>query len=323
MNVVVIGGSGFIGTNLIEDLQQNERYDIVNIDKALSKTYPSITRIADIRDKEKLGQVLDSNDWCVMLAAEHRDDVTPTSLYFDVNVAGNKNIIDLLEKKKVQKIIFASTVAIYGLNKPNPDEDFPAAPFNDYGESKWQAEGLLRSWYKRDADNRSLIILRPTVVFGPGNRGNVYNLLRQIASRKFLMVGKGNNEKSMAYVKNITGFMKYCIEKDMRGYHVFNYADKPDLTMNDLVKISEDSLKQSLPSIRIPYFLGYLGGLFFDTLAKLTGRKYAVSAIRVKKFCANTQYMNKRVVESGYVPVASLQDGLATTIQAIEIEARE
>jgi len=320
MNVVVVGGSGFIGTNLIEDLRQDERYDIVNIDKVISKTYPSITRIADIRDKEKLGQVLDSNDWCVMLAAEHRDDVTPTSLYFDVNVAGNKNIIDLLEKKKVQKIIFASTVAIYGLNKPNPDEDFPAAPFNDYGESKWQAEELLRSWYNRDADNRSLIILRPTVVFGPGNRGNVYNLLRQIASHKFLMVGKGNNEKSMAYVKNISGFIKYCMDKGMMGYHVFNYADKPDLTMNDLVRISEEALRQKLPSIRVPYFLGYLGGLCFDALAKLTGRKYAVSSVRVKKFCANTCYMNKRVLESGYIPGASLQEGLATTIQAIAIE---
>ena len=52
----------------------------------------------------------------------------------------------------------------------------------------------------------SLIIVRPTVIFGEGNRGNVYNLFKQIASNKFLMVGDGNNKKSLAYIGNVVAF---------------------------------------------------------------------------------------------------------------------
>ena len=320
MEITIIGGSGFIGTNLISDLQESLRYTVTNIDKAESSIYSPLTQIADIRDKAKLSQTIKPSDWCVLLAAEHRDDVTPPSLYFDVNVAGNKNVLDVLDQQGIKKVVFTSTVAVYGLNKPNPDENFPAEPFNAYGESKWQAEELLRTWYQKDPENRTLIILRPSVVFGPGNRGNVYNLLRQIASGKFMMVGKGNNKKSMAYIKNITGFIKYCIESGMSGYHLFNYADKPDLTMNDLVRVAEGAMGRNLPPVRIPYFFGYLGGLCFDILARLTGKKYSVSSIRVKKFCANTQYDNKAVSNSGYRPVCPLHDGLTRTIETIATE---
>lgn len=320
MKITIVGGSGFIGTNLIKQLQEDEHYSIANIDKASSSAYPRLTRIADIRDVKQLSETIAPTDWCVLLAAEHRDDVSPESLYFDVNVSGNSNVLNELDNRGVKKIIFTSTVAIYGLNKQSPDENFPAQPFNAYGESKWQAEELLRAWYQKDPKNRTLIILRPTVVFGPGNRGNVYNLLKQIASGKFLMVGNGDNRKSMAFVDNITGFMKYCIDNDMSGYHLFNYADKPDLTMNDLVAIAEASLGRKLPPVKIPYLIGYLGGLCFDILRKVTSKKYSISSIRVKKFCANTQYEEKAVDNLGYRPLCSLREGLARTIEAIAIE---
>ena len=145
----------------------------------------------------------------VLLAAEHRDDVSPTSLYYDVNVQGTQNVLEAMDVNGVTNIIFTSSVAVYGLNKENPDEDHPADPFNHYGKSKWQAEEVLRAWYNKDPINKSLTIIRPTVIFGERNRGNVYNLLRQIASGKFLMVGKGANCKSMAYIKNIVAFIKF------------------------------------------------------------------------------------------------------------------
>ena len=129
----------------------------------------------------------------VLLAAEHRDDVAPTSLYYDVNVQGTKNVLAAMDKAGVKNIIFTSSVAVYGLNKKNPNEEHAADPFNHYGKSKWQAEEVLREWYRKDAETKSLTIIRPTVIFGERNRGNVYNLLKQIASGNFLMVGKGTN----------------------------------------------------------------------------------------------------------------------------------
>jgi nucleoside-diphosphate-sugar epimerase len=68
-------------------------------------------------------------------------------LYYDVNVEGTQNILDAMDKNGIQDIIFTSSVAIYGLNKENPDEDHPADPFNHYGKSKRQAEQKLQEWY--------------------------------------------------------------------------------------------------------------------------------------------------------------------------------
>ena len=317
--IFIIGGSGFIGTMLSKEFTK-EGTIFRNIDKQISSAFKELTDIGDIRKSEQLEQYLNrrsENDWVILLAAEHRDDVAPTSLYYDVNVAGTENVIKVMEEKGINKILFTSSVAIYGLNKKNPTEQHPADPFNHYGKSKWEAEEVLRQWQQKDAENRTLIILRPTVVFGPGNKGNVYNLLKQIASGKFLMIGKGENKKSMAYVENITGFIRYSINKDIRGYQVFNYVDKPDLSMNELVKVAEESLKKKLPSVRIPYWMGYMFGIGFDILAKVSGKKLPISAVRVKKFCATTQFANKALIESGYVPSLTLEQGLANTLDAI------
>jgi nucleoside-diphosphate-sugar epimerase len=315
-NIQVIGGSGFIGTNLINLFDNN--YELKNIDKSPSEKFSSITNVIDIRDKERLINNLPGSDWLVLLAAEHRDDVSPAGLYYDVNVEGTKNVLAAMNNKDINKIIFTSTVAVYGLNKNNPNENFKEDPFNDYGKSKWQAEEALRNWYNQDAENRTLIIIRPTVVFGPENRGNVYNLLKQISSGKFLMIGKGNNKKSMAYVGNIAGFIKYCIDNDFTGYQLYNYSDKPDYSMNELIEVSERSLNKKLPPIRIPYPVGYLSGLCFDALSLMTRRKFSISSIRIKKFCAVTQFSADKMLGTGYKPIYTLEEGLSQTLNSIK-----
>lgn len=311
--IQIIGGSGFIGSNLIKQL--DGEYKVYNLDKENSIFF--ITSLADIRDKEKLATELKDAEWVVLLAAEHRDDVSPTSLYYDVNVQGTKNVLDVMRNKNINKIIFTSTVAVYGLNKKNPDEKFKPDPFNDYGKSKWQAEEVFRNWYNEDLKNRTLIILRPTVVFGPENKGNVYNLLKQISSGKFFMIGKGNNKKSMAYVENFAGFIKFCIDKNFKGYHLYNYVDKPDLSMTELLELTERSLGKKLPTIKIPYVLGYAGGLCFDALSFITKKSFAISSVRIKKFCATTQFSSNKMLATGYKPFFSLEEGLNNTIKSI------
>lgn len=315
MDVCIIGGSGFIGTYLIRNLM-NENIKVRNIDKNLS-VFKSITDIADIRNPEDLSKVMPSANWLVVLAAEHADNVTPTSLYYDVNVNGARNVIDVAEAKGIKKIFFTSTVAVYGLNKINPTEHSLKDPFNHYGRSKHQAEEILIKWYNENPQERSLIILRPTVVFGPGNIGNVYNLLHQIAINKFLMIGKGNNKKSMSYVENVAGFISFCIKQDFKGYNLFNYSDKPDLTTNELVKQAEIALGKKVLPIRVPYFIGLTGGYFFDLLAKVTGRKYSISSVRIKKFCATTQFSSVHIQQTGFEPKFTLNEGLNITMKSI------
>lgn len=311
-NITLIGASGFVGTRLT-DLIKDE-FQLKIFDKQQSPFFPDLTTLGDVRNQAELGNALKGQEAVVLLAAEHRDDVSPTSLYYDVNVQGTRNVLEAMDKNGVKSIIFTSSVAVYGLNKQNPNEEHPADPFNHYGKSKWQAEEVLREWYNKDTENRSLTIIRPTVIFGERNRGNVYNLLKQIASGKFLMVGKGTNYKSMAYVGNIAAFISYHLKNSKAGYQVFNYIDKPDLNMNDLVAQVEKSLDKHIPSTHFPYWLGMLGGFGFDVLSKLTGKKFAVSSVRVKKFCATTQFDATKAHNCGFKAPYTLAQGLHNTL---------
>jgi len=309
----VIGGSGFIGTRLL-NLFSDNNYQCVNIDKKLSDQYNKISLKCDIREDNKLKKVFKYCDTVILLAAEHRDDVSPVSLYYDVNVQGTKNVLDAMDLHGINNIIFTSSVAIYGLNKQNPEESHPADPFNHYGKSKWQAEEILRKWFNEKPKVRNLTIIRPTVVFGEENRGNVYNLLSQIASGRFMMVGNGLNKKSMAYVGNVASFIDFCAN-NMKGNQVYNYIDKPDMNMNELVNQVEKSLNKKVPAIRLPLWIGMLGGYAFDSLSKLSGRKFSISSVRVKKFCATTQFDAKKVYSSGFDAPFTLENGLDRTIK--------
>ena len=239
MKVSIIGGSGFVGSNLAElFVQNNINFQI--LDNVKSKLFPEKYIYGDIRNSDELKQIADS-DILINLAAVHRDDVRPLSLYDEINVVGSKNICKLAKENGINKIIFTSSVAVYGFAKPNTNENGEINYFNDYGRTKYLAEEVFVDWYNEDPINRTLVIIRPTVIFGKGNRGNVYNLLNQINSKKFAMFGNGENIKSMAYVKNVAAFINHSLSFD-QGIHLYNYIDKPDMNMNKLVSITRKVL---------------------------------------------------------------------------------
>ena len=308
---LIIGGSGFVGSRLIAELKLE---DCINLDKQQSPFFKEITFIHDIREIENFHSYFKGIDKVVLLAAEHRDDVSPKSLYYDVNVKGTQNVLDAMDVNNVKSLIFTSSVAVYGLNKDNPDESHPLDPFNDYGKSKLEAERVIKKWFNKNPNQKSVTIVRPTVIFGERNRGNVYNLLKQIASGRFLMIGKGVNKKSMAYVGNVVAFIKNRLEANQKGYEIYNYVDQPDFNMRELVSLIDKSLSKKTPSIRIPLQLGMLIGYFFDFISFITGKKLSISSVRIKKFCATTQF-NANKIKIVFKAPYTLSDGLALTLK--------
>jgi nucleoside-diphosphate-sugar epimerase len=311
-NIVIIGGSGFVGTRLTT-LLVAAGHTVKIADKNDSRTYPHLRIYADVREPDALEKALAGSDVVVNLAAEHRDDVTPKSLYDEVNVTGAENVCTVCTKLGIKKIVFTSSVAVYGFAPPGTDETGTINYFNDYGRTKWLAEKKYRTWLASDPEN-SLTIIRPTVIFGEQNRGNVYNLLRQIAGDKFLMVGKGENVKSMAYVENVVAFIEYNLHNPP-GEQLFNYIDKPDFDMNTLVAAVRRILGKSGKLLHWPYWMGFSGGLCFDLLAKILRKKFSISSIRVKKFCANTMFESAAIKKTNFAAPVSLIEGLERTIK--------
>lgn len=320
--VSVVGGSGFIGTRLSGRLNSNSDFQFQIVDKVHGHTFPEQTTLADVRSVEQLRASIREHDVIVNLAAEHRDDVRPLSLYEDVNVGGAWNLCTVAREKRVSTIVFTSSVAVYGFAPVGTDESGKITPFNDYGRTKFEAEEIFREWQAEAPKDRTLVIIRPTVVFGERNRGNVYNLLWQIASGNFIMIGSGENRKSIAYVENVAAFIEFSMSFEP-GVHTYNFIDKPDFTMNQLVGVVKLNLGQSEKlRLSLPFVVGYAIGKVFDMVAAVTGKRLAISSIRVKKFCANSVY-NTAVDETGFVPPVPLSEALKQTIQYEFVEKHD
>ncbi len=314
--ITILGGSGFIGTNLCQ-LLANRQMPFEIIDLVPSAKFPDKTKIADIRDKESLlntitGQVV------VNLAAVHTDDVSDPNKYYETNVFGSKNLAEVCATKGIEKIIFTSSVAVYGFAKLGTGETGAINPFNAYGKSKYQAEEELEQWHAQNPKQRSLLVVRPTVVFGEGNRGNVYNLIKQISSGRFVMVGDGKNQKSMAYVHNIAAFLLTCVTTKTT-YGVFNYVDTPDYNMNTLVTdVRKTMLGKNDVGPRLPKWAGLALGWVADIVTKITGKKLPLSRIRVQKFTASTSFSTSKNELDGFETPYTLQEGLERTLSSLK-----
>lgn len=304
MKIAITGGSGFVGTRLIP-LLEAAGHQCVIVDIRAEKP-------VDILDFPALTDALKGCDAVYSLAAEHADNVTPRSRYYDVNVKGTQNVCDACDANGIKRLIFTSSFAVYGLNTGTPDEMSKPAPFNDYGQSKLEGEEVLRKWAAK-TDGAELTIVRPVVIFGEGNRGNVYNLIKQVASGKFMMVGDGRNKKSMAYVGNVAAFLQHILADTSNG-EIYNYADMPDLSMNELMDVICSKLGYPKPKRALPYAIGMGAGMTFDVIAKITGRKFPISAVRVQKFCADTTCDAAKAQRTGFVPPFSMEEGFARFI---------
>jgi nucleoside-diphosphate-sugar epimerase len=318
--ISIIGGSGFVGSRLAKDFEKKRfKYHIYDINadvKDINSTFLDV-------EQEDLSNDLDKDTEVIInLAAEHKDDVKPISKYDSVNVKGAVNVCNAARKNNIHKIIFTSSVAVYGFAKPNTDESGAKNYFNDYGRTKLEAESVYIDWLNEDPNNRSLVIIRPTVIFGEKNRGNVFNLLHQIASKKFLMIGNGKNIKSLAYVGNVSAFITYCLSFKS-GLHIYNYVDKPDMEVNDLIKVARQSLfNKNNIGIRIPYFLGYFIGMLADFLSTILKYNLPISKIRIKKFSETTQFSSS-INNTNFKPPYDVYNALKKTIHYEFIENRD
>jgi nucleoside-diphosphate-sugar epimerase len=313
MTIAVIGGAGFIGTQLVKLLRE-EGSDVRIIDVRTSAVFREISLTADIRDKEQLIGVLRGCNEIYHLAAEHRDDVAPVSQYYEVNSVGTANLVEVADRLDINTIVFTSTVAVYGLDAEESSETCEPVPFNDYGKSKLRAEETLKVWAHQKTGRR-LVIVRLAATFGPGNRGNLYRMMRAIRSRRFVTVGSGRNRKSIAYVGNVAAFLRTCRYLPI-GTTVVNYADKPDLTTSELVRTVRQTFGRSGSGPRVPLAVGLVGGAVLGLVSLGGPRALPVILSRIRKFSSSTVVQTNRLDTLGFRAPCPLAKALRDTAAA-------
>jgi nucleoside-diphosphate-sugar epimerase len=315
------GASGFIGSHFHEALDNKQ---IVNFDlKDPIFSHSSKYIKGNIRDFQILNNaIMESKcDAIIALAAEHKDFGISEEEYFLTNEMGTENICKAANNTGIKKIIFYSSVAVYGANKIPSDENMIPNPNLPYGKSKLAGEKVLEKWYNEDP-TRCVIIIRPTVVYGERNVANMFRLIMQIKAGRFFNIGKGDNVKSLAYCKNLVEATLFLNNKINEGYSIFNYSDSPQLTSKEITQIISEKLGMKAP-ISLPYWFLYLLGLPFNLLIKITGKDLPISTNRIDKLRTQTYHQAKKINDFGFDPKFNNKEGIERMVDWMKNEYKE
>ena len=324
MNYIIFGGTGFIGTHLSRELKQNNpeaevwNFDIVdpevlkNLDEKQTEEYTTIKnrktalkkgekRVAkyvkcDIRTKISTPPFTPTKDDIIIhLAAVHRTPGHPDEAYFETNMTGAENVRAFAEQYEIKTIIFLSSIAPYGTSESKKEEDTLPMPNTPYGISKLVAEKTLTAWQQSD-NSRRLTILRPGVVFGKGENGNFTRMYWGIRKHTFAYPGRKDTVKACVYVKELTGFIQWCIADDT-PYKLYNCTYEPAYTIEHIV---EEMKKQCGLTQMVPYIPNWII-MPAAYIMEIIGSPMGICPERVKKLQISTNISGKKMLESGYM----------------------
>jgi nucleoside-diphosphate-sugar epimerase len=311
VNVLLTGGSGFIGRYVHNALMgAGHKVCMLDLVEPSWDAAPARIIVGDIRDPFTVRRALAGCDAVLHLAGAHHDFGIARETFFSVNEMGAQVLSAAASEAGLKNICFFSTVAVYGATPEPRHEAAPTLPISPYGESKLLAERVFQRWTQA-GDSRRCLVVRPTVVFGPGNFANMYTLIRLVDSGLFLRVGPGDNVKSLAYVENLVDGVLYLWQKPAENaFEIFNYVDKPDLDTRRLLGVIYHALGRQPPVLHLPLSLALVGALLFDLMIKISGRNLPISTARIRKMSAQTKFESDKIRQAGFQPKMTLIDGI-------------
>ncbi len=311
--ILITGNAGFIGTYLTGILlEKGHTVRGIDIRPRKDNLHRFMQIEGNILDRQIIRQSMINVETVIHLAAEHKDFGITEADYYRVNELGTKVLLDEASHAGIKKFIFYSSVAVYGAQSHTTEETTPA-PDNPYGASKLAAEQLVAAWAKDDP-SRTAIIIRPTVIFGANSKANIFRLIRQVCDGRFLMVGKGENIKSVAYVENVVDATLFLMDRCSAGINIVNYADEPHLPISVLVTLIRTVAGKNQKKFYIPLDLAVAGGYVFDVFGKITRIDFPVTAARMKKFAKPTHHQAEKIRSMGFIPRYSIAEGLKRNI---------
>tara|TARA_B100002019_G_scaffold126528_1_gene108978 strand:- start:5428 stop:6447 length:1020 start_codon:yes stop_codon:yes gene_type:complete len=314
---VIFGGSGFIGMFFAEHLLNTCSFNKVYIldlespyEKDLSfrkqqfkKNLDSIYFVkCDVRKKidwipeEKISLIAN-------FAAIHREPGHENHEYYETNILGAENVCSWAEVIACDSIIFSSSIAPYGVEEIQKNELSIPVPVTAYGGSKLVAEKIHTIWHEKDSLSRNLIIVRPGVVFGPGEGGNVSRLIKAIKNRYFVYIGNQHIRKAGVYIKELCHAMTWCLKKAStmdKKVILFNMTMNPGPSVKEYVISITNTLGIRTYIPRVPFklllFLAYL----IDFFAKPFRIKHPFSPVRVNKLVKSNDIKPLFLTENNY-----------------------
>ena len=312
MNYIIFGGSGFVGTHLIHLLREevvtpDDRIyclDIVmpgeeGVVPGVVEKNEGVDYIrTDVRKPIELDFVPTEQDVIFNLAAVHRTPGHPDYEYFETNIRGAENITAFAEKYGIRKMLFTSSIAPYGAAEELKEETTLPTPNTPYGISKLVAEKIHETWQNGDAAHRELTILRPGIVYGKGEHGNMTRLYWGQRKRYFFYTGRKDTIKACIYVKELVRFIKYrMIDNDFPGVDLFNCTYEPAFTIEQICTTMQKATDMHR---HIPLVPAWMLMTAATILGPIGGKKVGIHPARVKKLMISTNICGRKMAATEY-----------------------
>ena len=311
MKILITGVHGFVGTNLVGDL--SGEHEIYGLD-IVAPQKKGVVKTFSWEDLEK--NSIPEVDAIIHLAGKAHDtkNQAKADVYFRVNTELTKKIYDYFLASKAVKFIFFSSVKAVAdrVEGEYVDENVVPSPKGPYGESKIAAEAaIMENEDFRIEKGKSVFILRPCMIHGPGNKGNL-NLLYGVVSKGIPWpLGSFENRRTFTSIDNLCFIIEELLNKDVES-GIYNINDDEAVSTNELIEIICEAMGKKAHIWRIPR--GMMEGF-----AKMGGALHLpLNPERLQKLTENYVSSNakiKRALGIEQLPIRA-KDGLVKTIKS-------
>lgn len=320
MNVFVTGANGLLGAALVRKLAKKHKVTAFVLKGTPLKELSSIKNVT-IRQGNILDQksIEDALGYCTavyhLAAAVHVPDVMRKKLFM-LNVKGTENVINAcIQSKKVKRLVYASTIAIYGKVKDEKkaviDESYPIVPVLNYGKTKLIGERIVRGLCQKN--NIKYIIIRPSKIYGPGDK-SLLPLLKLAGMGMSFTIGKGDGMTMPVYVDDIAD--AFYLALGSKKANTEYIAAGPDaVTKRQFVAMLAKAMGKRPRKIKIPSLpimvlahVGEKGAAIFNQHLKLTQK--------LDFFLSSRMYsIEKAKKELKYSPSVTVEQMIAKTAE--------
>jgi len=273
MKIFITGGTGFIGSNLVERLShtEHELYCLARKTSDTRKLKDSNVKIVtgDITDMKSLLEGMAGCDWVAHLASAFEFWLHNKKVFDEVNVTGTRNVMESALEKGIKKVVYVSTAAVYGNSEWPVTEDVApgSVRYSRYAETKYQGDLLARELYERDG--LPLVMIFPGAVLGPDDPKAAGRYIRNFALGKMPAQVLADQVFPFVHVRDVCEAILLAFQKQDNEGEKYLLA-KYNLTFGEINRLVSEISGTPLPKLRLPDFMTSLGAMVATGLSRIT-----------------------------------------------------
>jgi nucleoside-diphosphate-sugar epimerase len=276
----------------------------------------------DVAQSQFINSIMDGVTLVFHLAAKLHVFDPPENLldeYERTNVTGARCIIESAERKGAKRIVYFSTISVYGNNLGAiPNEDFEPRPVGIYAQTKLRAEQLILN-ARRSGSEPMGVVLRPAAVYGPRIKGNYRRLIKALDRRRFIQIGPGDNRRAMIHESDLARAALLAARHPAAANRIFNVSDGSNYSFREILSAICAALNRKPPRFSIP--AGPVRALIgmLETAAGILGAHPPVTHAILDKYLEDSAVDATRIQqELGFAPQFSLVSGWNDAIKKMK-----